>query len=105
MSQVLWKFQRPGASSPTFASVGRKKSTLIPNSIEKVGNRRLKQRSSHSAVRARYSVFKDVGSRLRERAVIKVGAWRTMIFHQPEALEATLEAALPGEGPKSTERI
>ena len=44
-------------------------------------------------------------ARLRERGVIKVGASRTMIIRQPEALEATLEAALPGEGPKSTVRI
>ena len=44
-------------------------------------------------------------ARLRERGVIKVGASRTMIIRQPEALEATLEAALPGEGPKSIVRI
>ena len=43
-------------------------------------------------------------ARLRERGVITVGASRTMIVRQPKALEATLEAGIPGERPKRTAR-
>jgi CRP/FNR family transcriptional regulator len=44
-------------------------------------------------------------ARLRQRGVVAVGASRTMIIRQPEVLEATLEAGLPGETPKNTARI
>lgn len=43
-------------------------------------------------------------ARLRERGVITVGASRTMIIHRPDALEATLESALPGERAKEAVR-
>ncbi len=36
-------------------------------------------------------------ARLRERKVITVGNSRTMVVHHPEALEATIESAMPGE--------
>ncbi len=39
-------------------------------------------------------------ARLRERGVITVGASRAMIIRQPDVLEATLEAGLPGERSK-----
>ncbi len=45
-------------------------------------------------------------ARLRQRGVVAVGAAsRTMIICQPEVLEATLEAGLPGERTKDTARI
>ena len=43
-------------------------------------------------------------ARLRQRGVVAVGASRTMIIRQPEALESTLEADTPGETPKSKVR-
>jgi CRP/FNR family transcriptional regulator, anaerobic regulatory protein len=50
------------------------------------------------------TVSRQIG-RLRERGVVTVGNPRRVIIHRPEALEATVESALPGERAKEPLRI
>jgi CRP/FNR family transcriptional regulator len=44
-------------------------------------------------------------ARLRERKVITVGNSRTMVIHHPEALEAVVESAIPGERSREALRV
>jgi CRP/FNR family transcriptional regulator len=50
------------------------------------------------------TVSRQLG-RLRERGIITVGAFRTIIIHRPEVLEAALAARLPGERPKDAVQL
>jgi CRP/FNR family transcriptional regulator len=44
-------------------------------------------------------------ARLRERGVITVRNGRRMVIHQPDVLEASIDAALPGESAKAALRV